>query len=508
MLNLSEDQLNVISVEARKELARRVYAEYVEYVHEGRWKPARHLLYVCGIIERFLRNELTRYLIIEMPPQHGKSQTITETLPSYYLGKNPHGRVIEISYNEELAQNFGRRNKQKLEQFGEELFNINLATDSRSATEFAIEGTRGGMISRGIGGSITGRPGDLIIVDDPIKNRQEADSETYRNRIWEEWQNTIKTRLSAHGLVILIMTRWHEDDLVGRLKVAEPENCTIVTLPCEAEENDPLGRQVGEALFPEIGKNDEWLKEFKASYINDPHSGGQRAWNALFQQRPSAQEGEMFKRHWWRYWHPKGMSVPPVSVRVGGSFIHVESVELPSSFDEQLQSWDCTFKDSDGSDYVVGQIWARKRVDKYLLDQAKDRMDIIRTMDEIMQMTNRYPKARLKLVEDKANGPAVIQMLKRKISGLVAVNPEGSKIARASAVAPEMESGNVFLPHPQIATWVNDYINTFAAFPKVANDDEVDATSQALNRMMYNTSTAEDYQEEEYYEPAFGRTGY
>ena len=169
-----------------------------------------------------------------MPPQHGKSQSVTETLPSYWLGRFPDQRVIEISYGDELAQMFGRRNKQKIEQFGKDLFDVQLARDSRSMTEFDIEGHRGGMISRGIGGSITGRPADLIIVDDPIKNRQEADSETYRKRIWTEWHDTIKTRLSADGRVIVIQTRWHEDDLAGRLLLNEPGEWTLISLPCEA----------------------------------------------------------------------------------------------------------------------------------------------------------------------------------------------------------------------------------------------------------------------------------
>lgn len=467
--------------EIQQELARRSYIKYVKYVHEGRWMSSPHLEYVIDHVERLLNDEFDR-LIIQMPPQHGKSQSVTETLPSYYLGKNPNNRVIEISYNDELAFTFGRRNKQKIERFGKELFNVQLARDSKSSTEFDLEGKRGGMVSRGVGGSITGRPGDLIIIDDPIKNRQEADSETYRNRLWDEWLNTIQTRLSARGKVILIMTRWHEDDLVGRLLANEPDKWVIINLPCEAESGDPLGRAIGDPLFPGIGKDKEWLQTMKTSYIS---TEGKRAWLALFQGRPRTEEGDTFKRHWWKYWHHKGQDAPPVAVKVGDTVYHVESIELPDRFDEQIQSWDCAFKDSKNNDYVCGQAWARKLANKFLLDQIKDHFDIIGTMEAIVTLTKRFPRATLKLVEDKANGPAVMQMLRNKIGGLVPVNPEGGKEARASAVAPEVESGNVYLPHPMNAPWVNDFINTCAAFPKVKYDDEVDAMSQALNRLQY-----------------------
>jgi hypothetical protein len=161
--------------------------------------------------------------------------------------------VIEVSYGDDLAQRFGRRNKQKILEYGEDLWGIRLANYSKSDTEFEIEGYHGSMISRGIMAGITGQPADLIIIDDPVKNRQEAESETYRERIWDEWQNSIKTRLSAQGKVEVIMTRWHSDDLAGRLKKAYADRFLCITLPCEAEENDPLGRQIGDPLFPEIG---------------------------------------------------------------------------------------------------------------------------------------------------------------------------------------------------------------------------------------------------------------
>jgi hypothetical protein len=225
------------------------------------------------LVEGRLKNEEGEEylgLILSVPPQHGKSECITATLPSWYLGKYPERRVIEVSYGDDLAQVFGRRNKQKIEEYGEEIFGIRLSKNTRSETEFEIEGHKGSMISRGIMSGITGRSSDLVILDDPIKNRMEAESQTYRDRVWDEWQNSIKTRLSAKGKVIVIQTRWHEDDLAGRLSRNYPKRFKYINIPCEAEENDILGRKPGDALFPEIGKDKAWLQKFKEDYVNDP----------------------------------------------------------------------------------------------------------------------------------------------------------------------------------------------------------------------------------------------
>ena len=472
----------------KAELAKKIYSDYMEYVNEDRWIPARHLLYLCDKIQKFIEADTGHpydILILQMPPQHGKSMSTTEALPSWYLGKWPHKRVIEISYNEDFAQLFGRRNKAKIEQYGKELFNIQLAKKPNSDTEFEIKGTSGGMISRGVMSGVTGRPANLILIDDPIKNRQEAESETYRNRIWDEWQNSFKTRLAAGAKVILIMTRWHEDDLAGRI-IANEKHVQIINLPCEAEENDPLGRQPGQALFPEIGKDDAWLREFKDSYIKDINSGGIRAWLALFQGRPSSMEGTLFKRYWWRYWKPKGMDLPPVTVKnQNGELVNISAIDLPAEFDMMLQSWDMTFKDSDGTDLVAGGVWASRHADIFYLDQVYERMDFVATIKAFLTLTQKWPEALTKLVEDKANGPAVISMLKHRVGGIIPIEPEGTKIARASAVQPIVESGNIYLPHPMIHPWVNAFIEQCAKFPNDIHDDLVDQFSQALKRFMY-----------------------
>lgn len=451
--------------ELKKELARRSFSDYCQYVNGEEWILGKHLELVCGKVEDLIyRRVKQNILVISMPPQHGKSQCVTETLPSFHLGKFPNKRIIEVSYGDDLARKFGRRNKQKIEQHGKDLFKIELSKNSRSDTEFEIEGYKGSMISRGIMAGITGQPGDLILIDDPIKNRKEAESDTYRQNIWEEFLNSIYTRLSANGVIILIMTRWHEDDLAGKLLKEMPDKCLEINIPLEAEDNDILGRKPGDSLFPEIGKNNDWLADFKLAYLT---SEGSRTWNALMQGRPTALEGNLFKRHWFKYYEV-----------------------MPEKFDQVLQSWDCTFKNSDGSDYVVGTVWGRKGPNKYLLDLVRARMDFPETVRAILNTTLKWPTAYTKLIEDKANGSAIIQVLNQKLEGIMPITPKESKLARAQSILGQVECGNVYLP--KNASWVENFIEECCSFPSGKHDDQVDSMTQALSKMTNNYTLPEE----------------
>jgi len=468
--------------DVRKELAKRDYYEYVKYTHIRIYKYTRHGEYIANVLndavekrKRMLAGEIpveTQYFMFNVPPQHGKSMHITETFPSYFLGQFPNEGVIEISYNETFASKFGARNRDKITLYGEELFGIRISKDTNSKGEWEIidaktgEKTRGGMISRGIMSGITGSSlGDCIIIDDPIKNREEANSEVIREKHWEEWQDSISTRIHPGAIVIIIMTRWHEDDLCGRL--LNPEYGKVlpwkkINLPLEcdekhiAEEGNPLNRELGEPLWPERYGYAfiEERKAFPSSY------------NALFQGRPTSQEGNILKRDWWRYYD--------VLPEVGSMLISV----------------DAAFKDEDDSDYVVCQVWGRNGPNVYLIDQVRARMNFPATLQTIRNLTKKYPKAALKLIEDKANGSAVIQTLEREIPGIIAVNPEGGKVARVNAVSAFIEAGNVYLPRN--ASWVHDFVEECASFPKGANDDQVDAMSQALHRYFYMSGKIEE----------------
>jgi predicted phage terminase large subunit-like protein len=177
------------------------------------------------------------------------------------------------------------------------------------------------------------------------------------------------------------------------------------------------------------------------------------------------------------------MNLPPVIVQLpDGTQISIIAIEVPYSVDDQIQSWDCAFKDLQTSDYVVGQVWGRSGSRYFLADQIRARMDCPSTVKAVRELTARFPRTMAKLIEDKANGSAVIQMLSNEIPGILPVNPEGGKVARAAAVSPLIEAGNIYLPHPHIAPWVNDFIEECAAFPNGAHDDQVDAMTQALLR--------------------------
>lgn len=441
-----------IKLAARQELAKRNYADYLTYVYRGLYTHAQHTRYICQKLEGVL-HEGSKRIMIFLPPRHGKSYTVTESLPSYFLLKNPEKRVMSAAYGNDLAQSFGRSNRWKVEEFGRELFDLTISREKSSMTMWEIDGHRGGMKSTTINGGATGGGADLLIIDDPIKNALEADSLTYRDRVYKEYRQTFRTRLHAGGSIILIQTRWHEDDLAGRLLAESGEQWDVISLPaiCDAKD-DLLGRQLGAPLWPEHGYDEEWS-------IATKREVGSRAWEAMYQQSPTTPEGNMFKREWWKYYKSR--------------------IATLEGFDEVLQSWDCTFKDTETSDFVVGQVWGKKGANRYLVDQVRGQMGFTATLEAIRQLSYKWPDAHRKLIEDKANGSAVIDVLHTEFTGIIAVNPEGGKIVRAQAVSPAVESGNVYLPDPSVASWIGDFVEEFAAFPTGKHDDQVDAMTQA-----------------------------
>jgi len=452
---------------ARRIMARRHYRWYLYYVHGALWKKTRMSDFLADEVQKFIETETGNaydILIVKTPPQHGKSLTITESLPSWYLGKYPRNRVIEASYNDDTARRFGRKNLEKIEQYGKALFNLEKGA-IWTTTEFELSNGWGRMISRGVMSGITGNPANLFIIDDPIKNREEADSETYRSKLWAEWQNTFKSRLAAGAKVIVIMTPWHEDDLAARLERQE-ENVRVIRLPVEAEELDLLGRPVGDALCPELGKDNAWLAQFKASYISDPKDGGLRAWQALYQCSPRVEGGNLVHREWWKRYNPREFN----------------------SYGTTVISVDATFKDKESNDYVAIEVWSKRGAFYYCRYCLKRHMDFPATVQAIRLVKKLYPETMYILIEDKANGSAIIQTLRHEFVGVLAVNPKGGKTARVNAVSPAIESGNVFLPEDE--PWVNGFIDEFSAFPAAPHDDCVDAASQALSFLLYSSGEA------------------
>ena len=448
---------------ARRELARKSFRRYLYYVHGDQWKRTRMSDFLADEVQKFVEADTGHaydILIIKTPPQHGKSLTVTESFPAWYLGKYPRNRIIEASYNDDTAKRFGRKNLEKVERHGAALFGLEKGS-IWTTTEFELANGWGRMISRGIMSGITGNPANLMIIDDPIKNREEADSETYRGKLWQEWQNTLKSRLAAGAKIIVIMTPWHEDDLAARLSLME-ENVTEIRLPVEAEELDLLGRPVGDALCPELGKDNAWLAEFKASYLADPREGGLRAWQALYQCSPRVEGGNVVRREWWKYYDPK---------------------DVPA-FGTTIISVDATFKDKESNDFVAIEVWSKLGANYYCRYCLNKHLDFPGTVQAIRTVRRLFPETLYTVIEDKANGSAIIQTLRSEFVGVVGINPQGGKVARVNAVAPAIESGNVFLPKD--APWTEEFVDQFTAFPAGKHDDMVDSASQALNFLLFS----------------------
>jgi predicted phage terminase large subunit-like protein len=439
--------------EVMRALCRRDYAEYVEYVHEGRYIHGRFTQYLCKEVQTFIETVTGNafdVLLLSTPPQHGKSTTITETLPSWYLGNNPMNHVIEISFNDDFAKKFCRRNNEKIKRFGQELFGITIGYPD-TANEFYLTNGVGSMISRGVMSGIVGNPADLLLIDDPIKNRQEADSPTTRENILDEFLNSYLSRLSPGAKVIIIMTRWHKEDLYGYL-LAQNINVKALNFPVECEvEKDILGRTFGDALFPEFGKDKKWLESYKLSFITDK---GSRAWNALMMGKPTDEEGNIFKRAWFQHY----TQLPRVAIKV--------------------VSIDASFKEGTNTDNVAIQVWGKIGNRFYGIERVKRNMGFVDTIAVLKDLLYRHSDYMAIYIEDKANGSAIIDVLSRRYTAVIAVNPEGGKVARASAVAPLFEAGNVYIPD----TW-HEFENEMCDFPNSDYDDEVDACSQALNQI-------------------------
>ena len=337
--------------------------------------------------------------------------------------------------------------------FGKNIRSSGSGSYLRNSDIFEIVNHKGTYRSAGVGGGITGMGGNIILIDDPIKDRAEADSLTIRNKVWDWYTSTLYTRLAPGGGIIVIQTRWHMDDLAGRLLSSGAEKWRVVNFPAIAEHNEEH-RKAGEALHPE--------RYDLASLLRIKTAVGSRDWAALYQQRPVPAEGAVFKRDWLKY--------------------YTES-SLPPTFEKLLISWDMTFKDTNRSDFVVGQVWGRAGANFYLLDLVRGRWDFVKSLEMFQVLAGKWPDAVKKLVEDKANGSAIIQTLKKSISGIKPITPTESKEARAYAITPLFEAGNVFIPAPKDVAWVKDFESEILTFPSGAHDDQVDAMTQALSEL-------------------------
>lgn len=460
----------------------------VPYIH------GMHIDAICEHLEAVSNGEI-RQLIINMPPRHGKSTVLAVLWPAWVWITNPAKKWLYASYAENLSIRDSRKCRNLIRSPWYQKHwsgKFKIVTDQNEKRRFDND-KMGYRLATSVNGSNTGEGGDLIVYDDP-NNVNEVDSDTIREGVNDWHDQTMTTRLNdpKTGARVVVQQRSHERDMTGHL--LEKGGWDLLMLPAEYEGPtkatsigwvDPRSK-FGELLAPErFGPTEiETLKRD----LGATGAAGQ------LQQRPSPGEGGKFKRQYWNYWNPVGTDTRPVQVKnPGQQAIDKTPIPIPIAFEQIVQSWDCTFKDEKDNDFVAGHVWGRIGANVYLIARKSERMDFPKTLKAVRAMSKEFPCPE-KLVEDKANGPAVIATLRNEIPGLIAINPEGGKVARANAVAPYAEAGNVFLPNPDLFPWVRDFVEQCANFPRGRHDDDVDAMTQALRRLydaLSNTSVPE-----------------
>lgn len=440
---------------------------------------------ICEWLEMVSRGEFKqRYpdklgLIFNIPPRCAKSSLITVAWPVWTWLQFPAKRFLCASYADKLAADHSirRRNLIASRWFQERFGSRFTLQGDRNRIDFFENDRTGYCMATSVGASGTGFGGDYLIGDD-LLNAEDAFSEAARTATNRWIDATFATRLNSPstGVFLYVSQRLHQDDPTGHLLEAQKDAWIHIKIPLEAEEDEryvfPVSgrvveRTAGDVLQPQ---------RFTASVVENLKRNS-REWNGQYLQSPTIEQGGIIKRIWWKFY------VRPGDPRPEGCLV------LPDQFEEMAQSWDLSFKDSKTSDYVCGGVWGRVGAMKYLLDIFWERADFVATKKAVISMTARWPDAYAKWVEDKANGPAILAELKTEISGLISVEPQGSKEARLHAAAPDVESGNVVLPHPSVAPWVRRFIDECAAACCGGkHDDAADMLSQAINKFRQSSN--------------------
>lgn len=428
---------------------------------------------ICEYLEAVLAGDVKR-LIINMPPRYMKSIIVTVLFPAWCWIRSPSMRFISTSYSQMLSTKHSVDRRLVLESpwyqaaWGS---TFKLSDDQNQKMEYTND-KRGHMVATSMLGTVTGKGGDCIIVDDP-HNPKKAESELERQAAVEAFDSTFTTRLDDKktGRMIVVMQRLHEKDLTGHLLAkggwehlclpAEAPARTVIKFPRSAKE---IVREQGDLLH----EARDGKPELEAQKV----ALGSYGYAGQYDQAPAPRVGGLFKRHYWRFYS-----------------------KLPERLESELQSWDLAFKGKDDSDFVAGVVMGRvvAGADVYIIDLLNERLGFKASCSAVRSLSQKHPRALLKLVEDKANGPGLVDVLKSEIPGLVLVNPEGSKWERACSIEPMLEAGNVFLPAPEIAPKIMHngqltdittlIINQCAVFPRGDHDDIVDALTQGLKRL-------------------------
>ncbi|HEY2497240.1 MAG TPA: phage terminase large subunit [Candidatus Angelobacter sp.] len=424
--------------------------EYLTLVREGNFKST------CGL-------ELEG-IIFNVPPRTMKSLLISVFFPIWVWAKYPERRFMFVSYSEKLSTQHSvfRRSLIESHWYQERWSTVFSLSRDQNVKSHYENSRRGTMFSTGMQATATGMGGDILIFDDPL-NPEQAISQLEREAVNVRFDTTFRSRINdpATGVKIIIMQRLHELDLTGHVLARESSRWKHISLPATAEKAESVEFPDTKRVQPRQPGDLLWPERLPRSFLDSQRVGmGSWAFNGQYQQSPAPLDGGIVKRQWVRFYR-----------------------QLPKNFEFMVQSWDCTFSGGSDNDFVAGQVWARSGGKYFMLPyRTYERLDFGPTMAAIKTCHAHFPQAHAVLIEDKANGPAIISELRKEIPGIVAVNPEGGKIARAQATAPLWESGSIDLPDPQVfgLPWMEDYLHNICAFPKAAHDDDMDSTSQAL----------------------------
>lgn len=449
---------------ARNEIIKRSLLDYLVYDGDGLFQTPNHIVFIANKIQQAFEGKIKR-LIISLPPRHGKSEIATKKAPAWYIANNPTKDIIMASYSQEMINDFSRIAKNTFEEH-KDIWGIEVAPDKHAMNEWGILGYRGTVKATGIGSGLTGKGANVAIIDDCLKDWEESQSKRQRSLIWDWYRAVLRTRLAPDASIIIIMTRWNTDDLAGRLLEDARnggEQWEEIRLPAIAEENDPLGRNVGEALWEERFPLQE-LEIIKRTL-------GTIMFNALYQQSPTDNDTGMFKNKNFKYWQEEG------------TFLHLldDNNDIIKTFLKQdcikRMTMDTAMKVNKLNDYTsLNVFWETPDKDILFDEIYEDKLEVPDQYPLLTNFYNRYCPLEIG-VEDKQSGTGVIQEGIKKGLPIVALKAESDKVTRSSTLSIYYENGKVY--HKRNAHWVSKFENQLSGFPNMAHDDMVDTAAYA-----------------------------
>lgn len=470
--------LAALEVQLARAVSRESFADFVRAVWpllEPNGRPFVPNAASDAIIEHLqaVGDGLLRRLLIAVPPGSGKSTLASIAFQPWLWLKRPALRAIHASHSAKLATDLSTKARRLIESdWYRRVSGIELLADQNRLDDFA--NTRSGRrMAIGVDGSLTGLRGDMAIVDDSLDANDRLSKAT-REAANDWFDSSLTNRLDGESApIVVIQQRLHSDDLIGHLVGEGGWEYLCLPLECDSSRRSSTSigwtdtRADGENLAPEL---------YPPAKVAEARVKGSASFSCIWQQNPIDAEGGLFRREHWRFWKPDG-TAPATSRRPSGCSDE-PAVPVPSTFERTLVSIDCAFKDGEKNDYVVAVVIGTRGAHRYVTELRRGKLDFVKTCSLVKELAAKHRGATF-LVEDTANGPAVVKQLHDRVGNLIAVRPDGGKEARASACQPAVEAGQVFLPDG--AGWLDAFVEELAGFPRGKHDDQVDALSQALN---------------------------